>query len=491
MASIDSQEVCIVGSGITGILSARSSLRQGLIPFILEKSSEIGGLWNIKNSLSVWNSLKANTIKFSSTISDHLWPEDTPEYPSPTEYLSYLQSFIEKNRMTEYFHFNCTVTYIGRLGDDYEVKYTEQGLPQVKIFKYVIIACGLYSKPKENPKGFELFKGTIIHSGYYREPSLFTGKNVVIVGNGFSSGDIAVEALETAKSVKILYKKTHGYIKRKFNGVSFEFDAVSIDFKDAPIPILTNLFCNSMMVSEIIKNCGNPGDLHEDWRILPEDIGKNFINVSIQIDDFFKSVQNGQISPIKGKIQEITENSIILEDGQEVPADCIVLGIGYYINLDFLSDEIKEIIKLENKRPKFPFICFRSMIHPNLPRFAFAGYLYTIFPGIYEIMAEVCSQWVSGRLQVTNEELWEGVRLEEENRYLLDEPGWTYEPIGILKDLLRLLGLEINYEMLSELGYSKGPYSPVFYFQNREGQQDLIKDYIRQIKSFYPSFYST
>ena len=187
----------------------------------------------------------------------------------------------------------------------------------------------------------------------------------------------------------------------------------------------------------------------------------------------------------------MSEESVLLEDMQEIHADCLVLGIGYYSDLSFHSEEIKQIINFDENRLRFSYLSYRSMIHPDLPGFALAGYLYSIFPGIYELSAEVCARWVSGNLNVSQEELMEGIELERTNRYLLDETPWTYEPIGILKDLLRLLNIKIDYEALSKLGYDKGSYSAVFYYQDRPGQQAIIEEFIRQVKNAYPSYFNS
>ena len=38
-------EVCIIGAGFSGIAACKQALAHNLIPFILEKNSDVGGLW--------------------------------------------------------------------------------------------------------------------------------------------------------------------------------------------------------------------------------------------------------------------------------------------------------------------------------------------------------------------------------------------------------------------------------------------------------------
>ena len=38
-------EVCIIGGGFSGIISAKYCKDEGLVPFVLEKSRSPGGIW--------------------------------------------------------------------------------------------------------------------------------------------------------------------------------------------------------------------------------------------------------------------------------------------------------------------------------------------------------------------------------------------------------------------------------------------------------------
>lgn len=49
--------------------------------------------------------------------------------------------------------------------------------------------------------GIDKFKGQYFHSRDYKNPDIFTGKRVIIIGIGNSGGDLAVEICHTAKQV--------------------------------------------------------------------------------------------------------------------------------------------------------------------------------------------------------------------------------------------------------------------------------------------------
>ena len=52
--------------------------------------------------------------------------------------------------------------------------------------------------------GLKLFKGKCFHSREYKEPGIFKGKRVLVIGLGNSGCDIATELSRTAKQVLFL-----------------------------------------------------------------------------------------------------------------------------------------------------------------------------------------------------------------------------------------------------------------------------------------------
>lgn len=61
--------------------------------------------------------------------------------------------------------------------------------------------------------GLKLFKGKCFHSREYKEPGIFKGKRVLVIGLGNSGCDIATEFSHTAEQVPCL-----GYAGTIFKG---------------------------------------------------------------------------------------------------------------------------------------------------------------------------------------------------------------------------------------------------------------------------------
>lgn len=70
-------------------------------------------------------------------------------------------------------------------------------------FDAVMVCNGHFSAPNlpEVPGLTELFQGPVMHSHWYREPSAFKGKNVLVLGARSSGSDIALEVSRVAETV--------------------------------------------------------------------------------------------------------------------------------------------------------------------------------------------------------------------------------------------------------------------------------------------------
>ena len=60
-----------------------------------------------------------------------------------------------------------------------------QGQEAEEVFDYVVVCSGLHNVPKiPHFDGLDGFSGTTLHSSEYKEPSLFKGKRVLVIGSG-------------------------------------------------------------------------------------------------------------------------------------------------------------------------------------------------------------------------------------------------------------------------------------------------------------------
>ena len=77
---MEANVIVIVGAGPSGLASAKYARDCGFVPFVLEKETEVGGVWNPKSGLT-WNSMRTNLSKYSCCFKDFPWEEEADMFP--------------------------------------------------------------------------------------------------------------------------------------------------------------------------------------------------------------------------------------------------------------------------------------------------------------------------------------------------------------------------------------------------------------------------
>ena len=426
-------------------------------------------------------------LQIPLTFSDYLWNPDDSDFPNSSQLINYLNGYIEKHGLLQYFHFNSTVVEVARHSEDYIVRWKSGEQIHEKMFKFVILATGQCSKEISPLKNPQEFSGIIVKGGEYREPSVFTGKKVVCIGRSYTSSDIAFEALSTADQVTQIYKKPTLIIKKYVTGVPYDFYFFPSSSIGSPPDLIHTLESNHKAVKELCSLFGNPSEILPDWEI-PHKSAQFFRN-TIHNDNYLEAVSSRRISLVKGLAKEFYGQGVVLADGRQVEADVVVIGTGYITDFSYLSGELKEILQYKEDDALRSAIMYRSMIHPALPRLCFVGNSLTGYPGRFELAAEIGIRYLFGELGVSEEELWQGVRDEEVIRETLRSYGVAYPLFDIMKEAVRILGIRIDREFVrKELEFDKGPMLPQMFWLERPGQIELAKMAIAEIKGKFPHF---
>lgn len=132
---------------------------------------------------------------------------------------------------------------------------------------------------------------------------------------------------------------------------------------------------------------------------------------------------------------------------------------------------------------------YRCLIHPGLPGLSFVGYHQNGGPGKFELQAEIGVRYFLGKLKVTEDELWQGVTLEESLRPLSGKtfPAYTFH--AHIVECLRLLEMNLDLDFITnQLQFGDGPLIPQLFFLDRPGQLEIAKKVIDDIRSRHPNF---
>lgn len=482
-------EVCIIGGGFSGIISAKLCKEYNITPTIFEKKPRLGGIWNcLPGQIGTWNSLTTNTCKLFMAFSDFPWPDSHPDYPTRENVYDYLCQYCDKHDLNQYFKFNTEVFWVQRSNKGYLVKWKTAERVEEKEFDYVVVASGKYSE-ETNPFGYaQSFKGTIIEGGKYRDPEVFVGKKVVCIGKSSTASDVALEASQVASDVTQIYKATSLCLQKYSHGIPYEFFYYRLQELKNPYQIIPSLSQNAEKCRVMISALGNPSNILPEWELTEDYTQSNFVNLYILSEDYTNAISQGKIKCLQGEVSHFYENGLVLTDGRTVEAEVVLLGTGYSTDYSYLSEEILRTVQYNKQCRLLACVLYRSVFHPDLPNLCFVGnYVYGVLSR-YEIEAELGIKYMTGRLELSNEEIWQGIREEEYIRTLngLKQP---YDHFHYVRDLIRVLKKNIDFEFIEEeLKFNKGVLLPQFVFMENSGIKDLCRQVVEGIKAKYPQF---
>jgi cation diffusion facilitator CzcD-associated flavoprotein CzcO len=402
-ARLMKQRVAIIGGGVSGVVTARILLDEGLDVKVFEQSSQLGGVWS-ENYVGFGIQVPANLYEFP----DERLPKGS-DFCSGPIIAEYIREYAQKHGVTNSVQFGVTVSKLVCIEGGYEVSYQQSGAETIEQFGLVVVATGVYGKMDKfipDWSGRETFKDKILHASDFLDLRVSEGKKVVTVGYGKSAFDCTQISTRVAKSSTLLFREAHWCVPRKILGVvPFEFATFSrfgaaclqpmyvaagpfekilhaipyflIAFWQLVAMIFAWQFGLAPRKEGDVDLRPNRGFIEDFWcghGILPH-------------PDFFPSIRRGDIDAVKGEISEVRAHSVVLKSGQELPCDLLIAATGYSPVRSFLPAEVAQ------KKEKDGLWLYRNMIDPDHPRLVFLNSETTTFTNI--TTASIQARWLA------------------------------------------------------------------------------------------------
>ncbi|KAL2632294.1 hypothetical protein R1flu_016980 [Riccia fluitans] len=231
---MEKKRVAVIGAGPSGLALLRafqSAEEKGAeIPELVcfEKQLECGGLWNFSESTgveehgSMYKDLYINGPKEVNEYVDYSFEEHFGKpigsYPPRSVLLDYIKGRANKFKLCERFvrhhtkvksvtYSESTRKFTVTVRDYSAFDYTEGRLYSEE-FDHLVVATGHFSTPNVPEfQGLNSFKGSLLHAHDLRDVADFKGKDVLLIGSGYSAEDIACQCYKFgAKSITITYR---------------------------------------------------------------------------------------------------------------------------------------------------------------------------------------------------------------------------------------------------------------------------------------------
>jgi cation diffusion facilitator CzcD-associated flavoprotein CzcO len=391
------ETVCVIGGGVSGVVTARVLLDEGVNVTVLEKTSKLGGVW-AENYAGFGVQTPCALYHFP----DEKLPDEW-DFTAGPMLNNYIYQYAQKHGVLDAVKFECDVTAIEPVSGGYKLKWTEAGRAKEQKFDLVVLASGVYGKAEKfipNWAGKAGFKGEVLHAADYLNIRRSEDKNVVTVGYGKSAFDCAQISTKIAKTSTLLFRESHWCVPRKVLGlIPFEYAT----FNRFGTALLLPGYSVLGPIEKALHSI--PKLLSGLWVLISWIFGlqfglnkdtwpkKGFIadywcgHGVLPHPSFFPLLNSGAIKGIKGQIKEMKTDSLVLEDGKEIPCDVLVAATGYKPVRSFLPKEITAAKEEDG------LWLYRNMILPGSPRLVFLNCEATTFTNI--TTASLQARWLA------------------------------------------------------------------------------------------------
>jgi dimethylaniline monooxygenase (N-oxide forming) len=396
MANPQTPGVAVVGLGAQGLVTVKNLLEQGFKVTGFERNDYLGGIWHhsAKNNVSALSSTVVNISRELACFTDFPFPLGTDSYPTAAQVVQYLNNYANEFDLHPHLRLSTTVLAIDRDESSQcwflTIQSPKSQSSEVLPFDKLIMASGPHNKAiMPDLPGRELFKGEIIHSIAYKQPELFKGKRVLVVGASNSAADTSTSLIDIASKIYFSHRRGTLVVPRYLkDGRSLDHNLSyrNIEIKetlDRLAPRLSIKFMDKM-VSRIQRK--QFGTFPLEWRLDP---APSLLHQNPTVSDtLIPALIRGEIESAHAPKRVLNEHSVELEDGTVVSVDSIIFCTGYSLDYSILgkddptkpSSRESTVAGADVKLTETPRLYQNifSLEHPS--NLAFVGIALTIFP---------------------------------------------------------------------------------------------------------------
>ncbi|MCH7495413.1 MAG: NAD(P)/FAD-dependent oxidoreductase [Candidatus Marinimicrobia bacterium] len=347
-------DVLIIGAGPAGLATAYALKQLGIEYCVIERGKQVGYAWT-----QTYESLMLHTGKHFSHLPGMKFSASTPLFPSKSNLLDYLSSYVETFKLN--IETDCNATYVTHTDNQWKVETSQYE----KRARTLVIATGIISNPFVPAfDGQEKFSGRIMHSALYRRPQEYKGKRVLVVGIGNSAAEITVELARNGTDVTIAVRSGANVVPLKLFGVPIQYHSVLV--QKLPRSVRDMMVRVMEKFTRALK--GPPVLPKPSYSVLDRQpvIGFKIVN----------EIRKGRVK-LRGGIKEFTEGGVVYEDGDTEEFDEVILATGFRSALGMFGGSIS----LDERG----FAQRDGVISVDHPDLYFVGHNYSTIGGLRNI----------------------------------------------------------------------------------------------------------
>ena len=332
-------KIAIIGSGFGGIATAIRLIQSKITDFIiLEKADDVGGTWRENQYPGAACDVQSHMYSLSYAPKTD-WSKRYAEAP---EIFGYIQNLIQDYDLKKFIKFNQEVI---------KAEYDEISCHWHLVLKtgqkinaqFVIFASGPLHVPQiPKIKGIEKFKGEVFHSSAWNHEYNLQGKNVASIGTGGSAIQYIPEIAPLAKQLYV-FQRTAAWVIPRDERVYNPLDKKLFEKFDwfRKLHRARLYWSNESRVVPIVqphmmKMGQKLAELFIRYQVKNKEIAKKLTPDYVMgckrilvSNKYFPTFNRKNVELITDALQELTEDSIITQDGKERKIDCLIYGTGF------------------------------------------------------------------------------------------------------------------------------------------------------------------
>ncbi len=350
------QPYVLVVGGSQGGIALGARLRQLAVPaVVIDKHARPGDHWRKRYK--------------TLCLHDPVWYDHFPYLPFPANW----PVFSPKDKIGDWLEFytrvmeipywtstTCLSASFDAQAEQWTVEVDRDGERLTLRPTHLVLATGMAGKPNvpELP-GQNIFRGDQHHSSQHSGPDRYAGKRAVVIGSGTSAHDICKALYENGGDVTMVQRAStlvvtsEAVLEIALGGLySEQAAAAGIATEKADLTVAS-------LPYRIIADFQKP--ISDAMRLRDKDLYDRLERAGFRLDfgeddsgQFMKYLRrgggfyidvgasdlicDGSIKLCHGEVERLTEESVILDDGTELPADLVVYATGFRSMNSFVAD---------------------------------------------------------------------------------------------------------------------------------------------------------
>lgn len=332
-------EVIIVGAGFGGLAAAIKLLEAGEDKLlILEKAKEVGGTWRENTypgcACDVQSHLYSYSFEGKADWTKRFAPWD--------EIQNYIIDCTEKYGVRRYIAHGEEVH--SAVYDEETARWTVTTKSGSRYrSRFFIMGTGpLHIPNRPSFPGIESFKGKIFHSAEWEHDYPLEGKRVVSIGTGASAIQYVPSIAPVVEQLTVIQRSPAWVIPRDERPYG---KLTKMAFKHVPLlrkayraslylrnearllPIFNARLAEGVQQLAKLFLFAQVRDAETRRKLTPDyTMGCKRILIS---NVYYPTFNRENVELLTDRIREFREHSVVMEDGREIPADCVILGTGF------------------------------------------------------------------------------------------------------------------------------------------------------------------